>query len=240
MTDPRPIDDILAGIRNEDRTETPLPDPSGSLDRLSDESLLRLSDGSRPGECCLLAEGFAVCSKTTPEGYRQILSVHLPGEIPDLQSLHLHVMDHDLTTLSPCTLGFMSHSDIRDLCRKRPTVADALWRETLIDSAIFRECIVNVGQRPAAGRLAHTLLELHTRLKAIGKTRDGEFDVSITQDELSDCLGISAVHANRVLQELRRDGLINVERSDFRILDRQRLVELAGFDPLYLHLSPDL
>ncbi len=197
-------------------------------------------DGSRPGDCCLVAEGFAVRSKTTSEGHRQILSIHLPGEIPDLQSLHLRVMDHDLMSLSPCTLGFMSHGDIRDVCRRRPNVADALWRETLIDSAIFREWIVNVGQRPAPARLAHILLELHTRLKAIGKTRDGEFGLPITQDELSDCLGISAVHANRVLQELRKDGLISVGRSEFHILDHQRLSELAGFDPLYLHLNPDL
>src|SRR3954471_13589982 len=100
-------------------------------------------DGTKPSECCLLGEGFAYRSKNTPDGQRQILSIHIPGEIPDLQSLHLKVMDHDLVTLSSCTLGFIAHSALRQLNIERSQVAAALWRETLVDAAIFREWIVN-------------------------------------------------------------------------------------------------
>jgi CRP-like cAMP-binding protein len=111
-----------------------------------------VSDGDRPTDCCLIIEGFCVRSKTTVSGHRQILSIHIAGEIPDLQSLHLHRMDHDLIPLVSSTLGFINHTSLRALTRARPNVAEVLWRDTLIDSAIFREWIVNVGQRPGKGR----------------------------------------------------------------------------------------
>ncbi len=165
-------------------------------------------DGERPTDCCLLVDGFAFRSKTTVDGERQVLSLHIPGEIPDLQSLPLGVMDHDLTTLTPCTLGFIAHADMIELNRARPNLAAALWRETLIDASIFREWIVNVGRRSATARLTHLLVELHRRLEAIGLTKGGEFGLPVTQADLADCLGLSTVHVNRVLQYLRREGFL--------------------------------
>src|SRR5215207_8973639 len=106
-----------------------------------------VADRERPSACCLVIRGFLFRSKTTPDGQRQILSIHIPGDIPDLHSLHLHVMDHDLVALTECTLGFIDHGAINELCAIRPSVAAALWRETLIDAAFFREWIVNVGRR---------------------------------------------------------------------------------------------
>jgi len=131
-----------------------------------------VAEGDRPRECCLIGEGFAFRSKTTFDGQRQVLSLHIPGEIPDLQSIHLKVMDHDLVTLTPCTLGYISHEEMRALTRRRPNVAAALWRETLIDAAIFREWVVNLGRRSATTRMLHLLAELYYRLKAIGQARD--------------------------------------------------------------------
>ena len=197
-----------------------------------------VADGQRPTECCLIASGFAFRSKTTADGERQVLSVHIPGEIPDLQSLHLGIMDHDLIAVTPCTVGFISHDDLIEICRQRPNLANALWRETLVDGALFREWIVNVGRRQAVPRMAHLLLELHKRLNTIGLTRDGEFALAITQSDLGDCLGLSTVHINRVLQYLRKEGIVQVSRSEFRILDGDRIEALAGFDPTYLHLDP--
>jgi len=198
-----------------------------------------VADGERPSDCCLIADGFAFRSKTTTDGERQVLSIHIAGEIPDLHSLHLGIMDHDLVTLTSCALGFIAHDDLRELNRKRPNLAAAQWRETLIDGAIFREWIVNVGRRPATSRMAHLLVELHARLKAIGHAREGKFGLPVTQVDLADCLGLSTVHVNRVLQFLRKDGLVRVSRSEFQILDLQRLEALAMFDPTYLHLSPN-
>jgi CRP-like cAMP-binding protein len=112
----------------------------------------------------------------------------------------------------------------------------------LIDSAIFREWVVNVGQRSAAAKIAHVLSELYHRLKAIGRARDDVFDFPITQTELADCVGLSSVHVNRVLQDLRKHGLIRVNRSEFQLLRPRELKEIAGFAPAYLHdamsLSP--
>lgn len=195
-----------------------------------------VKEGDTSGECCLLVEGFAFGSKSTPIGERQIVSVHIPGEIPDLQSLHLKVLDHDLTTLSPCTLGFISHATLRQLNKARPNVAAALWRETLIDAAIFREWLLNVGRRPGAERMAHLIAEFHARLNAIGRAKGGSFELPITQIELGDCLGISTVHVNRVLRELRGEKLLRTDRSSFHVLDHSRLEQRGQFDPLYLRL----
>ncbi|MBN8991652.1 MAG: Crp/Fnr family transcriptional regulator [Rhizobiales bacterium] len=197
-----------------------------------------VSDRQRPHVCCLVTEGFAFRSKTTFEGQRQVLSLHLPGEIPDLQSLHLHVMDHDLTTLTPCVLGFIAHEAILALNKERPSVAAALWRETLIDAAIFREWLLNLGRRPADARMAHLLIELYYRLKALGRERNGEFELPLTQADLGDCLGLSTVHVNRVLQQLRGDGLIEVERTRFRLVNIPKIEKFSEFDPTYLHLDP--
>jgi CRP-like cAMP-binding protein len=197
-----------------------------------------VSDGQRPHECCLIGEGFAFRSKTTVEGQRQVLSIHIPGEIPDLQSLHLRVMDHDLTALTPCTLGFIPHAKVTGLNRERPNVAAALWRETLIDAAIFREWLLSLGRRSADARMVHLLLELHRRLDAVGRTQEWEFELPVTQADLGDCLGLSTVHVNRVLQQLRREGLIEVQRTNFRLVDPKQLERLAEFDPSYLHLHP--
>jgi CRP-like cAMP-binding protein len=194
--------------------------------------------GDRPVECCLLAEGFAFRSITTFDGARQILSLHIPGEIPDLQSLHLHVMDHDLTTLTPCTVGFIAHAALKAMNVARPQLAAALWRETLIDAAMFREWLVNVGRRTGPVRMAHLLSELRYRLEAIGRTRNGTFELPITQLDLGDCLGLSTVHINRVLRELTSHGLVRVERAVFHLLDKAGLERLGQFDPTYLHLDP--
>jgi CRP-like cAMP-binding protein len=156
-------------------------------------------DGDRATECCLVAEGFAFRSKTTIDGQRQIVSLHIPGEIPDLQSLHLHVMDHDLSTLTSCTLGFISHAALTQLNIARPNLAAALWRETLIDAAVFREWMLNIGRRSGPVRMAHLLAEFRQRLMAIGRVKHGAFEFPITQLELGDCLGLSTVHVNRIL-----------------------------------------
>jgi CRP-like cAMP-binding protein len=199
---------------------------------------LILAEGDRPRECCLVGDGFAFRSKTTFDGLRQILSLHIPGEIPDLESLHLRLMDHDVVALMPCTLGFVSHESVRLLSRTRPNVAAALWRETLIDAAIFREWVVDLGRRSATARMAHLVVELYHRLKVIDRARDGIFELPITQTELADCLGLSTVHVNRVLQDLRRQGLLKVNRSEFHLLKQDELENISGFDPAYLHQNP--
>ena len=198
-----------------------------------------VSDGDRPSNCCLLIEGFCVRAKTTTSGQRQILSIHIPGDIPDLQSLHLHRMDHDLIPVVSSTLGFISHTSMRDLTRRRPNVAEKFWRDSLIDAAIFREWIVNVGQRPADSRLAHVVLEVRFRLAVIGRAVGDSFDMPLTQEQIAEALGITPVHANRVIRQLREANIIDISRGRVAILNEAKLAQLAQFDDRYLHQSPD-
>ncbi|MBR0727827.1 Crp/Fnr family transcriptional regulator [Bradyrhizobium japonicum] len=197
-------------------------------------------DGERATDCCLIADGFCARSKTIPSGKRQILSIHIPGEIPDLMSLFLHVMDHDLSTLTPCTLGFIRHETLRKLHQRSPSVAELFWRDTLIDSAMFREWIVNVGQRPAPARLAHVMIELRERLRVIERLDGNSFEMPLTQEQIGEALGITAVHANRVIKQLRQEGVVELHRGRVTVLDERKFLELADFDGRYLHQSPTL
>jgi len=203
----------------------------------ADEDIVRIGD--HPSRSCVLVEGFTCVYKLTSEGKRQIMALHVPGDMPDLQSLHLKVMDNSLATMTPCTVGFIQHEDLRRVCERYPRITAAFWRETLVDASIFREWLLNVGRREAYNRIAHLLCELLVRLNAVGLVEDHTFDLSITQGELADAIGTSAVHVNRVLQELRANGLIRTTGTRVHIPDWEGLQEVGEFDPLYLHLQQD-
>src|SRR5215216_1970442 len=196
-------------------------------------------EGDRPFECCLILEGFAYRYKQTEDGKRQIFSFHIPGDIPDLQSLHLDVMDHSLSSLPACTAMFIPHEVIRDMTRRCPRIGDAFWRDTLIDGAVFREWILNLGRREAYGRMAHLLCELYVRLRAVGLTNGDGYAFPLTQAEFGDALGLSTVHVNRTLQELRGEGLIALRAGLVTVLDWDRLKGAGEFDPTYLHLRQE-
>jgi CRP-like cAMP-binding protein len=194
-------------------------------------------EGDRPSQCCLLLEGFLCRYKVLPDGNRQIMSFHIPGDIPDLQSLHIDVMDHNLATIEASKVAFIPHEAVRKLTHSHPRIADAFWRDTLIDGAIFREWIVNVGSREAYSRIAHLLCEIFIKLRAVGLVTGNGFKLPLTQAEIADATGLSSVHVNRSLMKLRADGLITLERYACTIPDFARLEEAATFDPTYLHLK---
>jgi CRP-like cAMP-binding protein len=222
---------------------TPLaPEAAAALLRLplrlktvpADQDIVR--EGDTPSECCLIVEGFACRYNTTAEGKRQIHSFHISGDIPDLQTLHLHVMDHNLGTLVPSKLAFIQHDDLRNLMRSHPRLGDLFWRDTLIDAAVFRQWLMGIGRRDAHARIAHLLCELLVRLRAVELVEDHACDLPVTQAELGDALGISTVHINRVLQELRRENLISLKGRSLKVLDWEALQKAGEFDPTYLHL----
>ncbi|MER2265280.1 Crp/Fnr family transcriptional regulator [Methylobacterium oxalidis] len=195
-----------------------------------------VSDKEQTSRCCLVLEGWACRYKMLHEGRRQILSLHVPGDIPDLHSLHLEVMDHSLGALSQVTVGFLPHEAIRDLALRFPHLAGVLWRETLIDAAIFREWMTSLGRRDAYKRLAHLFCEMYVRLDVMGLVSDHSYRLPITQVDLSDALGLSNVHINRVLQELRHQELITLRGGVLTINKWPELAEAAEFDTTYLHL----
>jgi CRP-like cAMP-binding protein len=200
-----------------------------------DQDIVRIGD--RPSQSCFLVEGYTCVYKLTTEGKRQIMALHVAGDIPDLQSLHLKVMDNSIATMSQCTVGFIQHEDLRRICDRYPRITAAFWRETLVDASIFREWLLNVGRRETYSRIAHLMCELLVRLKTVGLAEDHTFDLPITQSELADAIGTSNVHVNRVLQELRANGLIRTTGTRVRIPDWKSLKEAGEFDPLYLHLK---
>jgi CRP-like cAMP-binding protein len=197
--------------------------------------------GDVPSESCLLIEGFMHRYQMLPDGRRQILAFHTAGDIPDLQSLHLAVMDHSLAATIASTVAFIKHEDIKALIRRSPKTGDLMWRDTLIDAAIFRAWVVSLGQRNAREHMSHLLCEVFTRLRAVGLTTGNACALPLTQTQLGQALGLSTVHVNRTLQELRGEGLIQWQKGRLLILDWQRLKETAHFDPAYLQLrDPEL
>jgi CRP-like cAMP-binding protein len=193
-------------------------------------------EGDQPSRSCLILSGFACVYKVTAQGRRQIVSFTIAGDIPDLQSLHLKVLDNSIATISPCRVGFIQHEALHDLCARYPRLAAAFWRETLIDAAIFREWVMNVGQREGVSRMAHVLCELLVRLRAVDLIEDHVCDLPITQTEFADAVGYTNVHVNRVLQQMRAEGLIETQGTRLRVPDWDRLKQVGEFDPTYLHL----
>ncbi len=229
----RKLESIVALDENERAALLELPLQVATL--RADQDIVRERD--RPSRSCAVLEGFACTFKVTAEGKRQITAFHIAGDIPDLQSLHLKVLDSSVGTLTPCRVGFIQHEALHDLCDRHPRIARALWRETLIDASIFREWTVNIGRREAYARISHVLCELMARMEAVGLTKNHSCELPITQGELADATGLSNVHVNRVLQELRRDGLIVFRGNTLEIPDREKLNEAGEFDPTYLHLD---
>jgi CRP-like cAMP-binding protein len=208
--------------------------PMRIKDFAEDTDLVR--EGDAPQECCLILDGFVCRYKLLGQGQRQIFSFHLPGDIADLQCLQLGVMDHSVGSLAPGRCAYIPHAALRDLTDRFPGIAAAFWRDTLIDAAVFREWLAGVGRRTAHQRIAHLICEVCVRLRSLKLIDDHVFDMPVTQAELGDSLGLSTVHVNRVLQDLRRGGLITSKGRRIVIEDWPRLQEAGDFDPAYLHL----
>jgi CRP-like cAMP-binding protein len=192
-----------------------------------------ICQGDNPSTCTLVLQGFLCRYKLTPDGRRQILSFHVPGDVPDFQSLHVGAMDHSLAAVSDAEVALVGHAPLRDAMVNHAAIADAVWREMLLEAAIYREWILGLGRRFALARVAHLLCELIYRLKAEG--HDGaQFDLPLSQAQIADAMGLSIVHVNRVLQELRARRLFTLKGASLRLLDGEALKAVAEFDPDYL------
>ncbi|MDN3572966.1 Crp/Fnr family transcriptional regulator [Methylobacterium longum] len=195
-----------------------------------------VQEGDPPAGVFLILEGFACRYKLRANGARQIMAYLVPGDAGDFDVALLDAMDHSISTLSDCTVVRIAPETIRDLLA-RPAVAAALRKSTLVDEATLREWLLNVGRRTAVERLAHLFCELHLRLSAVGRTDEYRFKLPLTQPDLADTTGMTSVHLNRSLMELRRQGLIELQQRHLTILDLPRLRELAEFKAGYLHLG---
>ena len=187
-----------------------------------------IREGDAPDNVHLILDGFACRYKLTSEGERQIMAYLVPGDFCDLHVAILKRMDHGIATLQRG----------RDpVCPPaRPAIARALWWATLVDEAVLREWLVNIGRREAPQALAHLLAELLFRLRAVGLAEGDSYELPLTQQELGDTLGLSTVHVNRSLHVLRTENLITLKNKSVTILDTESLFEFSGFNANYLHL----
>lgn len=201
------------------------------------EYRVALRGGQQVERSMLVLEGVLCSYRDFPNGTRQITALYLPGDFIDLASYTLKRTDQDVLALTNCRLGIAPHSLIREGLERSPEVQWLLWLLTNVDASINREWELSLGQRSALERTAHLFCELHTRLGAVGLAALDGYALPMTQVELSQCLAISPVHANRVLRELRERNLLHFARRRVRIEDTAALRQLAGFDPAYLHIA---
>jgi CRP-like cAMP-binding protein len=194
-----------------------------------------VEEESAPQHSLVLLDGFACRFKSLTGDRRQILSFQIPGDISDVHSYILKVMDHSVMTLTQSIVAEMKHDRIREVCERFPNLTHVIWRDTMVESAIFREWLTTIGQLPAVSRVAHLLCEQYFRLKAVGRASGNSVSLPLTQSDIADALGISVVHANRTLQELRQMRLIELRSRTLTILDWEQLAKIGVFRQRYLH-----
>lgn len=205
-----------------------------------EEGVDLVRQGDHPTESILVLQGVVCRYKIVAAGRRQILSLHLPGDIPDLHGLHLTRMDHSIGAMVPGMVAYIPHPGLLKVIDASASLTNALWRATLVDASIFREWMANVGTRSAIQRVSHLFCEIYVRMRALGLADARGFRLPLTQAAIGDALGISTVHVNRTLQQMRRDGLIESHGKFHGISDWEGLKRTGDFDPSYLHLKRDL
>ncbi|MGY4624944.1 Crp/Fnr family transcriptional regulator [Bradyrhizobium sp. USDA 4486] len=214
---------------NERRQIAGLP---STLRQVADGEIV-LRQGEAASRCVFVASGFLYQARIVGDR-TQILSFHVPGDMPCLHTLLVSPMDADLVGLGPSVVGYVAHAQLKQLLDDSLHLTRAFWRETLIDAAISRRWIARLGAQAALPKVAHLICELAARLEIVGLVTDGCFQMPMTQRHVADACGLSIVHVNRTIQELRHRGLIAWEGSEIRLLERDELQALADFRPDYL------
>lgn len=184
-----------------------------------------------------MLEGWACRYKALPDGRRQIVSILVPGDLCDLYFHLPRHQDHSIGSISALRIAELARSDLDALILNHPRVAQALYWSELVTVAVQREWTLNIGQRSAYERIAHLICELFSRLRVVGLTDGNSFDFPLTQQDLGETSGLTSVHVNRTLRQLRADELIDLDRRRLCIRDVDALMEVAMFNPNYLHLD---
>jgi CRP-like cAMP-binding protein len=194
-----------------------------------------LRQGDSPHVAVMVISGMLARYHTIPSGHRQYLSLHIAGDLPDLQSLFLGIMDHSLCSMDEAQIASFRHTEILTLVKRAPSAGLALWRHTLIDGAIFRQAITSNGGRSAISRVAHLFCEQFTRARAVGSMSGWSCPFPLSQTQIGQLVGLSLPTVHRATQLLRKQNCAEVRGGRLRILNWRRLSRHGGFDPLYLH-----
>jgi CRP-like cAMP-binding protein len=201
----------------------------------SNEDLIR--QGDNPSVSALVTSGIVARYHLLRNGRRQYLSFHLTGDMPDSQALFIEEMDHAVCAIGTASVALIEHKHLLATFKRWPSISFAIWRETLIDAAIFREAITNNSARTRTARMAHLFCELFYRAKASGLADDGTLIAPISLVQLGETLGMSIATVNRTLNELRKSRFLDFHRGVLNIKNWDRLVKIAQFSPNYLHLK---
>lgn len=220
-----------------DADEFALMDASARLRALGTRTNFVLEEDV-PDHVHLLLKGFACRYKVLPNGGRSIVAFLVPGDFCDLNVSTPSAMDHGIGTIGPCDVAHIPRSVMKDLAGNHPVLSRALQWAGLVDESILREWLVCMGRRSADQRVAHLFCEFLLRLRAVGLAPENSYEFPLTQADLADATGLSNVHVNRVLQELRRLGLVVFKEKRVTIPDVVAIQAYAGFHPNYLHLHP--
>ena len=194
--------------------------------------------GDRPHDVHILLAGWAARYDVVPNGGRAITAFLLPGDLLDQHVTVLGEMDHSIVTLTDATVAYLPNGRLESVAVRRPLVASALWWSTLVDQAVLRAWLVNIGRRDAFEAIGHLLCELHARLAKVGITSNAHFELPLTQEDVADALGLTPTHVNRMFKRLREENFISLRQNKLVILDIAKLQSVTGFDPSYLHSHP--
>ncbi|HEX6783718.1 MAG TPA: Crp/Fnr family transcriptional regulator [Sphingomicrobium sp.] len=205
------------------------------IDVPQDRTIIR--HGEEINQSMLLLSGWLARAKDLPSGQRQLAELHIAGDFADLHSFTLKRLEHDVISITRCRIALVPHERLRGMTERHPHLTRVYWMMTNLDAAIQREWTLSLGRRNALSRMAHLFCELDVRLGLIGLSQDNSFDFPLTQMELAECLGLTPVHVNRTLQELRRRGLLEFQNRRISIPDIDGLKAVAEFDPAYLYLD---
>ncbi len=201
---------------------------------LPNEDFIR--QGDVPEVCAVVVSGVVARYHLRRNGGRQYLSFHMAGDMPDAQALFLDRMDHAVSAIGQATVAAIPHSEVERAFEQRPSVGFAIWRETLIDAAIFREAITNNSARSITVRMAHFFCEIFYRARATNLVVGDTFEFPISLRQLGETLGFAIASINRSLQELRNMRVLEFRNGQIQIKNWSKLKEFGEFDPAYLHL----
>jgi CRP-like cAMP-binding protein len=196
-----------------------------------------IGDGEKVEDIHLVLTGLAARAKILRSGDRQLMAFLVPGDLCDLEVFVLEAMDHSIVAMSETTCVLIPAKVIRELLTESSNLTKALWWSTMVDSAILREWIIDHGSRDARERLAHLCYEMLVRYRIVAETTDDALPFLITQEDLGDAMGMTAIHANRMLQQLRSEGLIELKGRVLTVLDPPGLKKAARYESSYLHLD---
>ncbi len=185
----------------------------------------------------LLLEGFMCRYKDLRDGSRQITQLHVPGDFVDLHSFTLKRLDHHVMAITPCRVAAFPHERLEAITAKFPHLTRLLWFATNVDASCHREWALSLGRRTSLERIAHIFCELYFRLRAVGLTDGYSYEFPLTQTELSEAKGITPVHVNRTLRELREQGLVDFRKGRVHLQNLDALIRIADFSPDYLYLE---